>query len=79
MITEIKSTIMPDGTRLSEFRGLSDDTKPTEYAGKSLCNGSSFLEMDTGFTSYFDATPSTGGWTEAPATTVEETTPGGEE
>ena len=53
---------MPDKTRLSEFRGLSGDTKPTD----GVCNGSSFYEMDTGFTSYYDATPSTGGWTEAP-------------
>ena len=64
MITEIKHKIMPDGTRLSEFRGLSSDTpKPTT----GVCNGSTFYEMDTGFTSYYDATESTGGWTEAPA------------
>lgn len=62
MITEINHKIMPDGTRFSEFRGLSDDTKPTD----NVCNGSSFLEIDTGFTSYYDATESTGGWTEAP-------------
>ena len=61
MITEIYHKIMPDGTRLSEFRGLSTDDKPTD----GVCNGSSFLEIDTGFTSYYDATESTGGWTES--------------
>lgn len=62
MITEVNYKIMPGGVRYSEFRGLSTDEKPTD-AG----NGSSFYEMDTGFTSYYDATESTGGWTEAPA------------
>lgn len=33
-----------------EYRGLSTDTKPAEAA-----NGSSFLEMDTGVTYYYDA------------------------
>ena len=60
MITEINHKIMPDGTRWSQFRGLQDDTKPTD----NVCNGSEFYEMDTGFTSYYDATESTGGWTE---------------
>ncbi len=61
MITELNHHMMPDGTRLSEYVGLSTDTKPTT----GVCNGSSFYEMDTGFTSYYDATESTGGWTEA--------------
>lgn len=61
MITELNHVIMPDGTRWSEFIGLSTDTKPTE----GVCNGSSFFEMDTNFTSYYDATESTGGWTES--------------
>ena len=61
MITTIKSERRTGG-RLCEFRGLSSDEKPTE----GICNGSTFYEMDTGFTSYYDATPSTGGWTEAP-------------
>ena len=61
MITEIKHKILPDGKRYSQFVGLSTDTKPTT----GVCNGSSFYEMDTGFTSYYDATESTGGWTEA--------------
>ena len=63
MVTEINHKMMPGGVRYSEFRGLSTDTKPED----GVCNGSVFYEMDTGFTSYFDATPSTGGWTEAPA------------
>lgn len=66
MITLIKYTNMPNGEVLCEYRGLSGDTKPTTELGKKVCNGSSFLEMDTGYTSYYDATPSTGGWTEAP-------------
>ena len=37
---------------MTEFVGLSTDTKP-EYDG--LSNGSSFLEMDTGKTCYWDA------------------------
>lgn len=50
MITEIKHTRMPDKTRLSEFRGLSTDTKPTE----NVCNGSTFYEMDSKDTYYYD-------------------------
>lgn len=61
MITEINHKIMPDGKRYSQFVGISTDTKPTT----GVSNGSSFYEMDTGFTSYYDATESTGGWTEA--------------
>ena len=63
MITVLSSIRQTDGSALQELIGLSTDTKPTE----NMCNGSSFYEMDTGFTSYYDATPSTGGWTEAPA------------
>jgi len=61
MITELEFKMMPDRKRLVKLAGLSTDTKPTD-----VCNGSSFYEIDTGFTSYFDGTPSTGGWTEAP-------------
>jgi len=66
MITLISYKNMPGNEVLCEFRGMSGDTKPTKAIGKAVCNGSSFLEMDTGYTSYYDATPSTGGWTEAP-------------
>lgn len=60
MITEISYKKMPGGERLCEFRGLStDDPKPTE----GVCNGSSFFEIDTGDTYYYDATAETGGWT----------------
>ena len=30
-----------------EFRGLSDDEKPTDIDGKDIPNGSVFIEMDT--------------------------------
>lgn len=42
------------------FKGLSTDTKPTDDDYPNIKNGSSFLEMDTKSTSYYDA--STGNW-----------------
>lgn len=61
MFTEIKYERMPDGKRLSDYRGLSSDTKPTD----NVSNGSTFYEMDTGFTSYYDGENEE--WTEASA------------
>lgn len=57
MVTEIEYKIISAG-RLSKFVGLSTDDKPT-----GVCNGSEFFEMNTEDTYYYDATPSTGGWT----------------
>lgn len=37
-----------------EFRGLSTDTKPTEYNGSDIPNGSLYIEMDTGKFYMFD-------------------------
>lgn len=37
-----------------ELRGLSTDTKPTEYDGKTINNGSTFIEIDTGKIYFYD-------------------------
>lgn len=39
---------------LMELRGLAADTKPTEIQGRNIDNGSTFIEMDTGKTHYYD-------------------------
>ena len=39
-------------TNLKDFRGASDDTKPTE----DICEGSTFYEWDTGDLYMFDGT-----------------------
>ena len=38
-----------------ELRGLSTDTKPTEFEGKIIGNGSVFIETDTQKLYFFDA------------------------
>lgn len=38
-----------------QFKGLSTDTKPTKEDFPDMENGSSFFEMDTKTTSYWDA------------------------
>lgn len=44
-----------------EFRGLSDDTKPTgTYGGVEIANGSIFLEIDTQAIAFYDE--STSSW-----------------
>lgn len=45
---------------VAEYRGLSTDTKPDG----NVANGSSYYEMDTGATYYYDADSSQ--WTIAP-------------
>lgn len=42
-----------------ELRGLSSDTKPTEWNGKPIGNGSSFFEIDTQEVKFFDASSQT--------------------
>jgi len=37
-----------------ELRGLSTDTKPTTIGGKTISNGTSFIEIDTGKLYIFD-------------------------
>lgn len=37
-----------------ELRGLSTDTKPIEFNGKKIDNGSTFIEIDTGNIFVFD-------------------------
>lgn len=37
-----------------ELRGLSTDTKPTEINGKTINNGSTFIEIDTGKLYFYD-------------------------
>lgn len=50
-------------TVTGEFRGLSTDTKPTEFNGKTVGNGSVFIEINTGKIFFFDADSET--WKEA--------------
>lgn len=38
-----------------ELRGLSTDNKPTAINGRSIDNGSQFIEIDTGKVYLFDA------------------------
>lgn len=43
------TNIKPDYDYISvELRGLSTDERPTEFAGKKIDNGSTYLEIDTG-------------------------------
>lgn len=37
-----------DNVILTELRGLSTDEKPTEINGKTIDNGSTFIEINTG-------------------------------
>lgn len=55
-ISENQNTfIKPDSSYiLIELRGLSTDTKPQEFAGKKIDNGSVFIEIDTGKVFMFD-------------------------
>lgn len=43
-----KSNIEGEGKFLVEFRGLSDDDKPTTLNGGTIQNGSTYTEIDTG-------------------------------
>lgn len=50
-----KTNVIEDNTYISvELRGLSTDTKPTEYNGLKIENGSVFIEIDTGKLYFFD-------------------------
>ena len=56
--------LTPDENLISaELRGLSTDTKPTEIGGKSVDNGSVFIEIDTGKLFFYDLDTKT--WKEA--------------
>lgn len=47
--------IEPEETKITvELRGLSTDTKPTEINGKTIDNGSTFIEIDTGKIYFYD-------------------------
>lgn len=51
----VKEEVLSTGAyALVELRGLADDTKPTTFQGRNIDNGSSFLEIDTGKTYYYD-------------------------
>ena len=52
-LTQVKEVekfrVNPDESYITvELRGLSTDTKPTEFNGKDIDNGSEFIEIDTG-------------------------------
>lgn len=47
-IYEHKYSTDKDNTMKVELRGLSTDTKPTTLGGKTIENGSVFIEIDTG-------------------------------
>lgn len=42
-----------------ELRGLSDDDKPTTIEGKTIANGSVFIEIDTGKVFMYDLSTQT--------------------
>lgn len=42
-----------------ELRGLSDDDKPTVIEGKTIANGSVFIEIDTGKVFMYDLSTQT--------------------
>lgn len=65
MITNfIKNEVSTKGNeREVEFRGLSTDTKPTQFNGKSVANGTVFIEIDTGKIFFYDLDNQT--WNEA--------------
>lgn len=47
----------------AELRGLSTDAKPSKKDGKTIGNGSVFIEIDTGKIFFFDGNSKT--WKEA--------------
>ena len=50
-----KTNVIESNTYISvELRGLSTDTKPTEYNNRKIDNGSVFIEIDTGKLYFFD-------------------------
>lgn len=51
------------GEKELEFRGLSTDEKPFTVGGKTIANGSVFIEIDTGKIYFFDIDSET--WKEA--------------
>ena len=63
MITIYKNDnikITKEGEIISaELRGLSTDTKPSTIEGKTINNGSVFIEIDTGKIFFFDGTSKT--------------------
>lgn len=47
--------IEPEETKITvELRGLSTDEKPTEVNNKTIDNGSTFIEIDTGKIYFYD-------------------------
>ena len=47
--------LRPDADYISvELRGLAEDEKPTEIAGKKIANGSQLIEIDTGKVYLYD-------------------------
>lgn len=50
------TNITPEGEVIyAELRGGSSDTKPTEYGGRKIGNGSVYIETDTHKLFFFDA------------------------
>lgn len=58
-VDEIRSN---DEYMIFELRGKSTDTKPTEINGKTIDNGSTYIEIDTGKIYMYDLSTET--WNE---------------
>lgn len=49
-----KASFNPEEPQIVELRGLAADTKPTEFDGVKIGNGSVFIEIDTGSMFLYD-------------------------
>ncbi len=58
MISIVKTDVIKNKeegeTITGELRGLSTDDKPTTFEGKTIGNGSVFIEIDTGKIFFYD-------------------------
>lgn len=58
MVTIYKTDVIKNTSEgqviYGELRGLSTDTKPTEFEGKIIGNGTAFIEIDTQEVAIYD-------------------------